>query len=84
MKTKKQSSVKAKRFNRVHAVCTYLREGKCRRCPAREQTPYGRGTAGCYLLAQEVINIAHHGSPWPVRFRAHVKNWRKRFNEYRE
>ena len=84
-RSRKRGRVSGKRFNRVHAVCTYLRHAACLKCPARVQSPYGPGTAGCYLIAKEVINIAHHGSPWPVYAKAaNVKKWRQRFNRYGE
>lgn len=80
MKTKRPRSAKAKRFNRVHAVCTYLRQSPCELCPARVMTPYGLGIRGCYGLAQEVIDIARRGSPFPKATRAVIKGWRRRFN----
>lgn len=58
---------------RLHAICQLMREHtwagideskvRCEKCPATIETPYGRGTQGCYLLAQEVYNIAVHGNP---------------------
>lgn len=56
---------------RVHAICKLIRghtwagidESKtvCHDCPAAEDSSYGPGTRGCYLLAQEVFNMAVHG-----------------------
>lgn len=72
------------RFNRVHAVCQYLRNSPkvCKRCPAWERTPpYGKSQRFCYGMAQEVINIAVHGNPWGKGIkRKSVAKWRKRFN----
>lgn len=56
---------------RIHEICKVMRENTwtgideskalCHGCPMREDTAYGIGTRGCYLLALEVFNIAVHG-----------------------
>ena len=78
---------KQKRFNRVHAICQEIRNGlnckddtKCKRCPIRFHEPgVGWCVKGCVLRAQEVINIAKIGYPWPrvPRFKR-GRDWRKR------
>lgn len=72
----------AKRFNRVHAICQYLRGDKpCKGCPAWEDRPgYGRGQRACYGIAREVLRIAQHGHPWRPKHvtRKQIKEWRKR------
>lgn len=67
-------------FNRIHALCTRLRDKRCEQCPAREFTRgYGFGTRGCYALAQEAANIARFGNPWGKRAKPkNVRSWRKR------
>ena len=43
----------------IHAMCSYLRSCDmahvCLKCPASEQTPYGKGQRGCYVIAEETI-----------------------------
>lgn len=56
---------------RLHEICKVIRENTwagideskalCHGCPATIESPYGPGTQGCYLLAQEVFNIAVYG-----------------------
>lgn len=43
----------------IHRVCGYLRlgRGECQGCPEEISTPYGPGTRGCRLAAEEVIAI---------------------------
>ena len=76
---------KKKKWNRVHAVCEYLRLSRdpkhwdCKRCPAWAPSPYGRVTRMCYRLAKEVINIAKHGHPRGKKAtRAQIQQWRAR------
>ena len=67
-------------FNRVHALCRYLRKDDCLGCPANEQDDeYGTIRRGCRLHAEEVYNIAVHGNPWGKRgTKKNIDNWRKR------
>lgn len=73
-----------RRFNRVHAVCRYLRMDKdkpCLGCPAwhtDDEMP-GRWTRACYRLAVEAINIAKYGHPFGKKATAkQVREWRAR------
>lgn len=74
-----------RRFNRIHAICTYLREergsGPCKGCPAwhREPDMPGLWTPGCYRMAKEVLNIAQKGDPFNGRANKQtVRDWRRR------
>lgn len=71
------------RFNRIHAICQRLHDEPCERCPASFVHPeFGRCQRGCYGLAQEVLNIAQHGSPWgPKQKRRYIRSWQKRIRE---
>jgi hypothetical protein len=69
-----------KRFNRVHAICAYLRDKPCMGCPSLHKDPeFGWCRRGCYALAREVVNIAKYGNPWGKRHDPKgMKKWRKR------
>jgi hypothetical protein len=45
----------------VHEVCDrtkfYERNDRCLRCAPQVDTPYGKGSPGCYLAAEETITI---------------------------
>lgn len=53
----------------IHGICSAIRgntwagidEGKssCRNCPQVIDTPHGKGTQGCFLLAMECYELAH-------------------------
>lgn len=49
----------------VHAICPYLRDFKpCEECPKwQTDEKYGKVTKGCYVLANEVMNICQTGHP---------------------
>lgn len=49
----------------VHAICSYLRDLKpCKNCPEWTEDPdYGPVAPGCYVLAEEVMNICQTGHP---------------------
>ena len=40
----------------VHKMCSKLRE--CDDCPREVLKPYGAGTRGCYLIAEETLEFA--------------------------
>jgi hypothetical protein len=53
---------------RVYAICQILREREmpsqnCQECPERVFTPYGMGTQGCFLIAQEIYDTATRPLP---------------------
>lgn len=69
-------------FNRLHAICVYLRNKPCELCPEREPSQYGESQRLCYGLAQEVSNIAIHGHPRGALAKPeHVVRWQRRFND---
>lgn len=71
----------ALRFNKIHAVCVYLRGKECLRCPRIQAMGHHKQVMrGCYLLASELIMIAKFGTPFP-RSRKHTKRWREHFND---
>src|SRR5262245_38912628 len=42
----------------IHEVCAYQRARDCLKCTRHaEVSPYGRGTKGCYLVAEETILV---------------------------
>ena len=72
------------RFNRVHAVCAYLRPDGCKQCPSREKIGgYGSCIRGCRLKAEEVVNIVKYGYPWPPPYNARQKKWRSTYRTRR-
>lgn len=56
------------RVTRIHAICERIRadhwvgidesRAYCRQCPETDQTAYGPGTRGCFLLAMTCYSIA--------------------------
>jgi hypothetical protein len=72
---------------RIHGICDVIRSHehppkRCQLCPAKIDTPYGKATQGCRLIAQEAYNIAVYGNPWGKDAPAkNVENWRKRLTE---
>ena len=55
-------------LKKIHAICETIRSNqyagideskvRCEKCPALEDSPYGPGTRGCFLLAAECYWIA--------------------------
>lgn len=41
----------------IHAMCGYLQE-RCHKCPREIDTAYGRGTQGCFAIAEETLQKA--------------------------
>ena len=50
----------------VHKICPYLRESlDCKQCPEYDTDLYGDQVQfGCYLMAEEVVNIVQTGNPF--------------------
>lgn len=46
----------------IWKVCQFVAEREnlprdCEKCPAKIETPYGQGTQGCRLIAEELIQL---------------------------
>lgn len=68
-----------KHEQRVHTVCEYMKRVRgenetgspvCKECPAWEIDPhYGKMKRMCRSLAEEVMSIVIHGTPFPPQWK---------------